>query len=491
MLKEFDPPAQDGTKKIKEEIKELREEIVLMQQKIKEARLPVFVIVEGWSAAGKGTLIRNLIKKIDPRFFHVIHNSIIPETERQYPFLYPYASAMPENGQITFLDAGYMDEAVKKQVRREITAKTFGQWVRSVNQFERTLKDNGYVLLKIFLHIDKNEQFAHLEKLRSNAETAWRATDEDLWQNSQYDCFLEKFDEFMKLTDKHEKWHIISGYSRPQATRDVLKLLVEKIEAALKNGKYVGDPVKESFPLIKMPKLSEVDLTPTISDEEYSRELDRLQEKLAEQHNIIFRKKIPVVICYEGWDAAGKGGNIRRVAAPLDPRSFIVEPIASPEPHELARHYLWRFWTRLPKSGTITIFDRTWYGRVMVERLENLCSEKDWKRAYNEMNEFERDLTEWGALVLKFWLHIDSDTQLDRFNDRQNTPEKQWKITDEDWRNRDKWDDYEKAVNEMLEKTSTENAPWYIIESNDKQYARIRTLRIITNAIEKAIENKI
>ena len=177
------------------------------------------------------------------------------------------------------------------------------------------------------------------------------------------------------------------------------------------------------------------------------------------------------------------------MAYPRDPRGFDVHPIASPLPHELNRQYLWRFWTRLPRTGHIAIFDRTWYGRVMVERLEGFCGEKDWQRAYNEINEFERTLTDWGAVVLKFWIHIDQDTQLARFTDRQNTPEKQWKITDEDWRNREKWPQYEVAVDEMLQKTSTVNAPWHIIESNDKKYARIRTLKIIVEALEKACDN--
>ena len=237
-----------------------------------------------------------------------------------------------------------------------------------------------------------------------------------------------------------------------------------------------------------MPKLAEVDLSPAISEEDYRKELKKLQKRLSELHNAIYRRKIPVILCYEGWDAAGKGGNIRRVAYPLDPRGFDVHPIASPLPHELNRQYLWRFWTRLPRTGHICIFDRTWYGRVMVERLEGFCGEKDWKRAYNEINEFERQLTDWGAVLLKFWIHIDQDTQLARFTERQNTPEKQWKITEEDWRNREKWPQYEVAVDEMLQKTSTKNAPWFIIESNDKRYARIKALKIIVKALEEACD---
>lgn len=237
-----------------------------------------------------------------------------------------------------------------------------------------------------------------------------------------------------------------------------------------------------------MPLLSEIELDKDMDVIEYRRELSKCQKKLAKLHNELYRKKIPVVIAYEGWDAAGKGGNIKRIAGALDPRGYDVHPIASPEPHEKSRHYLWRFWTRLPKTGHIAIFDRTWYGRVMVERLEGFCSQNDWQRAYNEINEFEKELADWGAVVIKFWVQIDKETQLARFKDRENTPEKQWKITDEDWRNREKWDLYEDAVNEMLQKTSTDFAPWYILESNNKYYARIKALKLVIKRLEKALD---
>ena len=237
----------------------------------------------------------------------------------------------------------------------------------------------------------------------------------------------------------------------------------------------------------KISKLSEIPLDKEISEEEYKKELKKLQSKLSDLHNKLYRQKIPVIIAYEGWDAAGKGGNIKRITEALDPRGFEVHPIASPEPHEKARHYLWRFCNRLPKTGHIAIFDRTWYGRVMVERLEGFCNENEWQRAYNEINEFEKELADWGAVIIKFWVQIDKDTQLARFEDRQNTPEKQWKITDEDWRNREKWDLYEVAVNEMLKKTNTAYAPWHVLESNDKKYARIKALKIVIEAIEKAL----
>ena len=489
MLKDFEKNKPEEKSVLSAEIKELRAKLMAMQEPLREKKLPVLVLIEGWSAAGKGSLIKELISELDPRFYHVESPAVVPESEARYPFLYPFANAIPENGSLTFMDSGWMESLVRKLMHREITEKEYRRRVRQVNEFERQLRDGGYLVLKLFLHIDQEEQKERLSALLSNPETTWRVTEEDIWQHKEYKHFRNAYEEFMDKTGDTIHWHVLDASRRKTTLRDALRLLVRQTEKALAEGRYVGSPFDEDFPLIKMPKLADVDLTPTISDEDYKKELKRLQDRLSELHNLIYLHRIPVVICYEGWDAAGKGGNIRRVAYPLDPRGFDVMPIASPEPHELNRQYLWRFWKRLPRTGHICIFDRTWYGRVMVERLEGFCTEKDWKRAYNEINEFERVLTEWGAVVIKFWIHIDQDTQLARFTDRQNTPEKQWKITDEDWRNREKWPQYEVAVNEMLEKTSTEFAPWYIIESNDKKYARIRTLKIIVKALEKACEN--
>ena len=476
---------------VKAEIRELRTRLVAQQQTLRDRGLPIIVLVEGWAAAGKGSLINELISEIDPRNYNVVSPVITPEREARYPFLYPYAGAIPENGKIMFYDSGWMEDCVRKYLRRDITRDEYKKRVRAVTEFERQLRDGGYLILKLFLDISEQVQRERIGALRESFETEWRVSADDLWQMNEHKLFQESYDAFMEKTGKTVPWHVLDGSRRALATRDALRLLLELIDGALEKGRYVGKPFEEKFPLLKMPKLAEVDLSPCLTDEEYKKELKHLQNRLHELHNVLYRKKIPVILCYEGWDAAGKGGNIRRVARPLDPRGFDVMPIASPEPREKNRQYLWRFWTRLPRSGHVCIFDRTWYGRVMVERLEGFCEEDDWKRAYNEINEFERQLTDWGAVVLKFWIHIDQDTQLQRFTDRQNTPEKAWKLTEEDWRNREKWPQYEEAIDEMLEKTSTKNAPWYIIESNDKKYARIKALRIVVKALEKACEGRL
>ncbi len=478
MLKDFETKKREDKSSLNAEIKELQDKLLSQQQLLMQAKLPMIVLIEGWSASGKGTLIKELISELDPRFYHVESPKVLPEAEERYPFLYQYACSIPVNGKVTFLDSGWMENAVRKYLRHEITKDDYRKRIRQINEFERQLRDSGYVILKLFLHIDKQVQFERIRDLAEAPATEWRVDREDLWQHREYKRFMEAYDEFMDKTGNIAGWHILDGSRHKTATRDALRLIVQRIERALTEGRYEGVTSEEDFPLREMPKLKDVDLSATIKSDEYKKELKALQAKISDLHNILYRKKIPVILCYEGWDAAGKGGNIRRLTYALDPRGFDVHPIASPLPHELSRQYLWRFWTRLPKTGHICIFDRTWYGRVMVERIEGFCTENEWRRAYHEINEFERMLTDWGAVLLKFWIHIDQDTQLQRFNDRQNTPEKQWKITDEDWRNREKWDEYETAVDEMLEKTSTKNAPWHIIESNDKCYARIKTLNI-------------
>ena len=491
MLKDFVRPDDGMTKEErKAETKQYQKGLTARQQQLRDAKLPVIVLIEGWSAAGKGTLINDLISEIDPRFANVFVADQVLDDVEEYPFLYPYFNAIPENGKILFMDSGWMEETVRGAVSGVLDEEACGLYVESVNRFERQLRDNGYLVIKIFVNISRNEQKERLDALAADKATAWRVKDSDRWQNKEYKAFRKAYEDFMERTDGTFPWVVMDGSSKGELKHDAFKLICEQVEAALEKGKYNGDPFEEDFPMSEPVRLAEADLTLSLTDEEYKTELKALQERLKELHNVIYDMGIPVVVAYEGWDAAGKGGNIRRLAYPLDPRGFTVYPIASPEPHELARHYLWRFYQRLPENGHVAIFDRTWYGRVMVERIEGFCTEKDWQRAYNEINEFEEDLYNWGAVILKFWIQIDSETQLQRFTDRQNTPEKQWKITDDDWRNRDKWDQYEQAISEMLEKTSTEVAPWHIIESVDKKYARVKVLRLTVAALEEAIAER-
>lgn len=469
-------------------VKEKREILVRQQQIIKEHKLPVYVLIEGWGAAGKGTLIGNLIKELDPRFFHVIHMGMPNEEERRKPFMWRYMETIPEAGKFVFLNSGWLDETAEDIINERIDDTDLEQRMKQIRIFERQLKDNGYLVVKLFLHIPKEEQKQRLEKLEEKKDTRWRVTEKDMLQVKKREKYEKIYDRILEATNTgYVPWNVVDAVDKRQALLQVLHLLTNQINQAIENYKVLPEILHKDYPLLKMPKLSQVPLNQEMTKEEYEARLKELQKKLKKLHNKIYRKRIPIIIAYEGWDAAGKGGNIKRLTSALDPRGFEVHPIASPEPHEKARHYLWRFYHRLPKDGHIAIFDRTWYGRVMVERLEGFCSENDWKRAYNEINEFERELSDWGAIVIKFWVHIDKDTQLARFTERQNTPEKQWKITEEDWRNREKWDAYEEAVDEMIAKTSTENAPWFIIQSNNKYYARLQAISTVIDEIEKRV----
>ena len=490
MLKNWNPAEIPPKEEIKERLSKSRSRLYELQMKIKEHKLPVLVLFEGWGASGKGSTIGKVIKNIDPRFFKVATMSAPSEEELRKPFLYRYMKQIPECGKFTFLDSGWMEETVNDCLSGKLSEEAYGNRINSIKRFERQLTDNGYLVLKFFMQIDKDEQSVRMEKLLSSKDTKWRVSKSDQWQNSHYKKCSKVFSQYINDTNlSTSPWYIIDAKDSKWAELQVLETLVSGIEVAMQNSSHSVPLLQNIFPLVKMPKLEEFPLEgKTISDEAYKHELDELQGKLRELHNRLYRKRVPVIITYEGWDAAGKGGNIKRITEALDPRGFEVHPIASPEPHEKARHYLWRFWTRLPKDGHIAIFDRTWYGRVMVERLEGFCSENDWKRAYNEINEFEKELSDWGAVIIKFWVQIDKDTQLQRFTDRQNNPEKRWKITDEDWRNREKWDLYEDAVNEMLQKTSTVYAPWHILESVDKKFARIKALKIVIEELEKVLD---
>ena len=490
MLKSWTPGEMPDREEMKRQLEKTKSSLYDLQMKIKEHKLPVLVLVEGWSAAGQGSMIGNVIKNIDPRFFKVATMSSPTEEELRRPFLYRYMKQIPEEGKFTFLDSGWMEQTVMDVLSGDLEGDLYEKRIESIRRFERQLTDNGYLVLKFFMQIDKDEQGKRMEKLLDKEDTKWRVTGADKWQHKHYKKCENVIDRYMKDTNMSTSpWYIIDAEDKKWAELQVMDTLVSSIEVALQNQRHSVPILQNVFPLVKMPKLKDVELEgKTIDEEEYQKELKKLQSRLGELHNRLYRKRVPVIITYEGWDAAGKGGNIKRVTGALDPRGYEVQPIASPEPHEKARHYLWRFWTRLPKDGHIAIFDRTWYGRVMVERLEGFCSENDWKRAYNEINEFEKELHDWGAVIIKFWVQIDKDTQLERFTERQNNPEKQWKITDEDWRNREKWDQYEEAVNEMLKKTSTTFAPWHILESVDKKYARIKALKIIIKELEKALK---
>ena len=491
MIENYKALLKPEEEELHERLEQAHARLFAQQMQMKEKNLPVLILFEGWGAAGKGTLLGRVIRELDPRFFTAVSMHAPTAEEKRKPFLTRFMEQIPEAGRFLFMDSGWMSEICHDVLMDHMDAKLYKERIGSARRFERGLTDNGYLVLKFFFHISKREQRKRLDNLLDSKNTAWQVDDFDLWENKHYDKCYEVYDTFLEdTTTSSSPWYVIDAKAKKWAELQIMETIVAGIDMALKNHALTVPLIQNTFPLKKMPKLSEVDLSVLVEPEEYKKELKALQARLHDLHNQAYRHHIPIIVAYEGWDAAGKGGNIKRLTAALDPRGYEVIPIASPKPYEKSRHHLWRFWVRLPKTGHFAIFDRTWYGRVMVERLEGFCSENDWQRAYNEINEFEKELTDWGAIVIKFWVHIDKDTQLARFTERQNTPEKQWKITDEDWRNREKWDAYEVAVDEMIAKTSTTYAPWHILESNDKHYARLKALRIVVENLEEALEKK-
>ena len=365
--------------------------------------------------------------------------------------------------------------------------------LEDIENFEKQLTDDGTLLIKFFLTISEKEQEKRFDKLLSKEETSWRVSKADKDRNKHYEEYARMADEMLTRTDtEYAPWTIIEAHDERYAAVKILTTVVEAFEERYEkeqnpqprqiDGKFGQNDLKESV-------LKKVDLTKKLDRETYEKKLEELQKKLTLLHSEIYAKRIPVVLAFEGWDAGGKGGAIKRLTRALDPRGYTVNPTSSPNDIERAHHYLWRFWTRMPKDGHIAIFDRTWYGRVMVERIEGFCTTQEWQRAFKEMNQMEQQLVNHGAIVIKFWMHIDKEEQERRFKERQENPDKQWKITDEDWRNREKWELYEQAVDEMMVRTSTVNAPWVIVEGNDKLYARIKVLETVVDALEKRLHH--
>lgn len=465
----------------------------LLQRECKAAGIPVIIVFEGMGAAGKGIQINRLIQNLDPRGFSVYASSRETEEEAMRPFLWRYWTKTPANGRIAVFDRSWYCRVQKDRFDGKITESQLPGAFQDILSFERQLTDGGAVIIKLFLYISKEEQRKRFKKLDGSKETSWRVNEADWERNERYEEYLQINEEMLEKTDtENAPWTIIEATDKNYGAMKILATVSDRLEYELVKRRQQA---KEKKPIPALPDekyktgvLSGVDLTKTLTRKDYKKQIDKLQKRLEVLHNEIYQLRIPVVIGFEGWDAGGKGGAIKRLTSHLDPRGYQVNPTAAPNDIEKVHHYLWRFWNNVPKAGHIAIFDRTWYGRVMVERIEGFCEEAEWKRAYQEINEMEAHMANAGAIVLKFWLHIDKDEQERRFQERMADPAKQWKITDEDWRNREKWEQYEEAVNEMLVRTSTTYAPWIVVEGNCKYYARVKVLETVVEAMERKVK---
>lgn len=494
MLEKIDLSKKVDKKTYRKVMDEAEEKLGLLQRECKDAGIPVILVFEGMGAAGKGVQINRLIQALDPRGFDVYACDRPTEDEQMRPFLWRYWTKTPAKGRIAVFDRSWYRSVQVDRFDGLTPEDKLGDAYQDILSFEKQLCDDGTVIMKFFLYIDKDEQKKRFKKLEGSKETSWRVTDEDWNRNKDFDRYLKMNEEMLENTDTdYAPWVIIEAVDKDYAALKIVSSVMDRLEYELERrrpeeGKPAQRQETKTRERFKNGVLSGIDLSKSLTEEEYKTRLKKLQKRLAELHSELYRLRIPVVIGFEGWDAGGKGGAIKRLTSNLDPRGYRVNPTAAPNDIEKVHHYLWRFWNNVPKAGHIAIFDRTWYGRVMVERIEGFCSETEWRRAYQEINEMESHMANAGAVVLKFWLHIDKDEQERRFKERQANPAKQWKITDEDWRNREKWDQYEEAVNEMLIRTSTTYAPWIVVEGNDKRYARVKVLQTVVDALEKKIK---
>ncbi len=457
---------------------------------LKDKSFPVIIIIGGVDGAGKGETVNVLNEWMDPRHIFTHAFGEMSDEERERPRMWRYWRALPPKGHIGILFGAWHTDPIVNRVMGKIGNAQLELAMEEIVRFERMLVDEGALILKFWFHLSKRAQKKRLRALESDPKTRWRVTDTDWERFKLYDKFRKVSEIALRETSTgYAPWIVVEGtdphYRYLTAGRTLLDALKKRL---------AGDKPAVTRPAA-LPKpaldgrtvLSRLDYSKTITHKAYNRKLEKYQGEL----NLLSRHKKfrnkSLIIVFEGVDAAGKGGSIRRITGALDARHYNVIPVAAPTEEERAQPYLWRFWRHLPRTGRVTIFDRSWYGRVLVERVEKFCSDQDWMRAYHEINDFEEQLVEAGDIVLKFWLTITKEEQLRRFREREKTPFKSFKITPEDWRNRKKWDDYERAVCDMIERTSNDLAPWVLVAANDKYSARIMILKALCERMVAAL----
>ena len=484
----------------------LRAELRDLQQAVLAARVPVVVLLEGWDAAGKGDAIGTLVYPLDPRGFKVHTTHAPTEDDRFHAYLYRFWIRMPARGKFALFDRGWHRRMLESQIDGELDRQGMMVAAGEIREFERQLTDDGIVLIKFWLHTSKKEQKRRLAEMSNDRYERWRLQQPGRRKQLSYQRSLEVAEEMLALTSTaNAPWTLIAADDRHYRRVEILQKVIAVLRNVLVSRNLpvqlpANDQAQPEVPFrlpeearVQMPAsgrhslLDRVDLSRRLDRKEYDKQLDSLQRRLQELELECYHQRLPVVVVYEGWDAAGKGGNIKRLTQELDPRGYEVIPIAAPDATEKAHHYLWRFWKQLPKAGHISIFDRSWYGRVLVERVEGFAAESEWRRAYQEINEFERHQTDSGSVLVKFWMHISPEEQLRRFEERERVAYKRYKITAEDWRNRARWGEYREAVVEMIERTSTSYSPWTIVEADDKYWGRIKTLRMLVTALEEKL----
>ncbi|SRR6266581_695335 len=473
------------------EVETLRADLLDAQYDLLAAGVPVIILVNGIDGAGKSETVNLLNSWMDPRHIATHAFAESSDEERERPPMWRFWRALPAKGRIAIFFGNWYTAPIVGRVDGTVKSAELERRIEEIKRFERMLGDEGVLLLKFWFHLSWAAQEERLKKLGKDPKTRWRVTDTDRWRFRHYDRYRAVSERVLRETDSgHAPWSVIDGsdarYRALAVGRQLLAALRQRLARPAGTTRRVAGP-RPAPALDGRDVINALDLSLALAKGRYDTELEKWQGRL----NLLSRRaqfrRRSVVVVFEGNDAAGKGGAVRRITGALDARQYHVIPVAAPSDEELARPYLWRFWRQVPRQGRVAVFDRSWYGRVLVERVEGFCAEADWMRAYSEINEFEEQLDRHGAIVVKFWLAISADEQLRRFKEREQTRFKRFKIGAEDWRNRDKSDQYEAAVCDMVDRTSTAIAPWTLVEGNDKNYARVKILRTLCERLEAGL----
>ncbi len=483
-------------KTFRAEVPVLREALLRAQYELlAQARHAVVILVNGVDGAGRSETVNVLNEWMDPRHIRTEAFGPMAPEDRRRPDMWRFWQVLPPKGHIGILFGSWYTDPILGRVMGQDSAERFAHRLERIRQFERMLVAEGVVLLKFWFHLAKPAAKARIKELAADPRTAWRVTPQEKAHLKHYDEFIRVSDEALRKTSLGESpWQVVDGSDHAYRTltvgRRLLAVLQQQLQAPAERRQRsrppLGAPLPE--PLDRLSLLAAQDYTRRLGHKRYAEALETWQGRLNGLSRDPRMDKRSLVVVFEGMDAAGKGSTIRRLTQALDARFYRVVPVAAPNENERAQPYLWRFWRYIPSHGRAVIFDRSWYGRVLVERVEGFCAEADWQRAYGEINEYEEELSEAGVIIVKFWLAITPQEQLRRFEARQATPHKQHKITDEDWRNREKWPQYERAVEDMIDRTSTQVAPWHVVASDDKAFARIEVLRTLCEQLEARLQ---
>jgi polyphosphate:AMP phosphotransferase len=484
----------------------LRADLLDVQSRLRDARRPVIILFSGVDGAGKSESVNLLNEWMDPRWLLTRAYGPPSDEERERPEYWRFWRDLPPKGRIGFFLSAWYSRPLIDRVHRRLSRAAFNERLDEIVEFERALTSDGALILKFWMHLDKQSQKARLKKLQRDPLTRWRVTPDQWAHFKLYGRFIDAAEEIITHTSlANAPWTIVEGADERYRSLTIATAIRDNIRKRLAELAAPGEgAAKRKEP--KQPRetkkpgtgraresarqptiLSHLDMSQRVEQKKYRTKLERLQGRLNSLHRKAQRRGVSTILVFEGWDAAGKGGAIRRLTAAIDARSYQVIPIAAPTEEERAQHYLWRFWRHLARRGRVTIFDRSWYGRVLVERVEGFASEHEWMRAYAEINQFETQLVSHGIVLVKYWIHITKDEQLRRFRARKTAAYKRWKLTDEDWRNRKQWEAYEQAVNDMVERTSSRRAPWTLVEANDKYSARLKVLETVCTRLEETL----